>query len=367
MDLSETPNKSRVSAVIVNWNGKRHLDECLGSLARQSYPDLEIIMVDNASSDGSVEFVRENFPQVTVIENETNTGFSGGNNIGIARSTGKYLFLLNNDTVVDEGCISELVRVIEEKGESCIGVFPKVNFHDEPMFINSYGAVWNWKYYWRDNRMGLLDLGQYREPQEVFGSIFPALLVKRDAFLNIGMFDEYFFSYGEDFDICYRANLMGYKFFLSPGARVLHKFRASSGEKNDPMWSHYYFLRNYIIVFLKNYQLFNLLTHLPKIIWRYLISQVIIAVKYKNKGGVKLVFKVARDIFLELPDILQKRKWIQARRRKPDKEIWDYSSVEDCNIFYYNNAIVLNVLNLKTSIEGSQKYKVNNTIFTTMG
>lgn len=365
--MSESPNKAKVSVIIVNWNGKRHLEECLDSLVRQSYSDLEIIMVDNASTDGSVEFVRANYPQVIVIENKTNMGFSGGNNLGIARSSGKYLFLLNNDTVVDEGCISELVRVIEEKGEDCIGVFPKVNFYDEPMFINSYGVVWNWKYYWRDNRIGLLDIGQYTVPERIFGAIFPALLVRKDAFAAIGMFDDYFFSYGEDFDICYRANIMGYNFYLAPSARVLHKYRASSGERGDPLWAHYFFLRNYIVVFLKNYETVNLIAHLPRILWRYIISQVVAAIKYKTNGGVRMVLGIARDLMLEFPRIIRKRRWVQVRRKRRDREIWDFSEVEDYNIFHYNNAIVLSRLNLDTAATGRQEYKVGDRVYSNMG
>src|SRR3989338_3853888 len=103
----------KLSVVVLNWNGKQYLNNCLGSLSKQNYKDFEVILVDNGSTDGSVDYVRKNFPKARVIENKKNLGFTIGNNIGIEKSKGRYVFILNNDTKLDKSCLKELVNVMD--------------------------------------------------------------------------------------------------------------------------------------------------------------------------------------------------------------------------------------------------------------
>ena len=262
----------KISVIIVNWNGLHYLEELLRSIERQSFRDFEVIMVDNGSTDGSVKWVRKNHPTVKLLPQKKNLGFCAGNNVGARAAAGEYLLLLNNDTALRPDALAGMLAVMEEKGETCFGVFPKVLFYDEPSVINAFGVVWNHEMQWKDIRVGLLDFGQFKEPEQVFGSIFAAVLVRRDVFFDIGMFDEAFFSFGEDFDVCYRANLMGYKFFTAPKAEVLHKYHGSLIKKKKPEYSHFLYIRNYLMTILKNYSKDSLKKHFRQAFRRYFIN-----------------------------------------------------------------------------------------------
>jgi GT2 family glycosyltransferase len=129
-----------ISVVVLNWNGINVLEQCLGSLRTQTYTPLEIIVADNGSTDGSVEFVRTKFPNVKLIVNEKNFGFGGGNNVGIRASNGKYIMMLNNDTCLDPKCIEELKRSIEkdEKYGTCAS---KILLEYEDNLLDAAGIV----------------------------------------------------------------------------------------------------------------------------------------------------------------------------------------------------------------------------------
>jgi len=328
-----------VSVVIINWNHRDLLKNCLESLEKQTHPILETIVVDNGSTDDSVA-VAQSYG-CRVISNPENAGFCVASNQGFRIAKGQYVFLLNNDTTLDEDCIGHLVEALSKSQPGCLGVFPKVVLHDEPKVINAFGVIWNKKEFWRDMRTGLVDLGVEKGIQRTFGSMFAAVLFDKNLFMEIGMFDEDLFSYGEDFDVCYRANIAGYTLDVCAEAIVYHKFRSSAGEKADPEWANFFFIRNYLMTILKNYELRNVLIHFPRALYRFYVKGILWALRWRNYPRLRTHFRVAASLVRLSPLILRKRRVIREMRKKHDVEVWDCSHVPPFNPYYYDNCVVI--------------------------
>ena len=356
----------RTSIIILAFNGMSHLPECLESIKKQTEQNLEIIVVDNASSDNSAEWVAENYPDVKLIRADKNLGFCKGMNLGSAHASGKYLLLLNQDVVLDCDCVSQLADELDTRSETWIGAFPKVQFYYAPLFINAFGVRWYENCHWRDTRVGLPDLGQFKEPEQVFGSIFPAVMIRNSKFHEIGRFDPVFWSYNEDFDLCYRAAIFGYKFVAVPAANMKHKYRASAKDSVNPLWSKYWFIRNYFLVFLLNYEWKNLWKYKRIIFFRYMGHSLIAAIRAGRKREVVMFAKVILSILWNSPRILKRRLAIQHHRKISDQEIWSYGSIEEYNLYHYNGAVVLSMNALKAATEGETfEYSVDGQKFET--
>ena len=344
-----------VSIVIVNWNGAAHLEGLLRSIRAQSYRKIEVVVVDNGSRDDSLRILAS-FPEVAAHPQQRNVGFCRGNNLGIEKSNGEILFLLNNDTVVDPRCVERAVGCLAESPPDILGVFPMILFHDAPQVINCAGAQWHFRHLWRDNTVGMLDIPGARGRERVFGGIFAGVFLRRAAFEALGLFDERFVTYGEDFDVCYRANLAGYGFILEPGAIVYHKYRASSREGEDLFFSLYYFLRNYPLVILKNYEARNVLPAL-----RYFRREFWApwAARARREPEVRaLLRRVLRGLAGMAPHILRERARTRRMRKVRDRDIWVLDSLDRFNIFHYEGKVVLNRINLEASLRGNARYAV---------
>lgn len=219
---------SLVSVVIVNRNGRSLLEDCLKSLAHQTYEPLETIVVDNGSTDGSISFIEAHFPEVRVLELGENQGFSVANNHGVAVAQGDWLFLLNNDTVLTSSCVAELMRA--QIGQARVAaVAPKMMFWALPAFINGIGNQVGPRSWGSDNFIGHLDLGQFDEIREVPSVCFGAALLSRGALEAVGLLDPAYFFYYEDADWSYRARAHGFRVLAAPRAVLYHKFGASMG------------------------------------------------------------------------------------------------------------------------------------------
>ena len=307
-----------VSVIIVNYNGKRYLDDCLTSLSKQSYPRnrWEVILVDNHSSDGSVEHVRDRYAWVQVVAVQKNLGFAEGNNEGYRHCRGELIALLNNDTVVEPGWLQGLVDAILE--DSRIGgVTSKILFRDEPDTINSTGLT-----LYRDGRGGdrgfrQFDHGQYEEPADVFGACGASVLLRRTMIEDIGFFDERLFMYGEDLDLAWRAHFRGWRFRYTPRSVVYHVHCGSSGE-----WSPfflYYVERNRVFVNLKNapagLALRSLAVFAAKSMrmWYWVLT-------FQQRGRTAwqkawAYLSAGGSVLGGMPDMLRKRFQIRVRRR----------------------------------------------------
>ncbi len=218
-----------VSVILVNWNGKEYLGECLGSLRSQTFTDFEVVLVDNGSTDGSVEYIRSYFPEFSrIIRNVENKGFAKGNNQGIREARGKYIALLNNDARADSHWLEELVKAGEE--DPLAGMLAsKVYLQGRGRVIDNVGHL-----IYRDglNRgRGRLevDRGQFDKKEEVLFPSGCAALYRRAMLEEVGLFDEDFFAYGDDTDLGLKGRLAGWKCVYVPGAVVYHRYSQSSG------------------------------------------------------------------------------------------------------------------------------------------
>lgn len=230
----------KISVVIVSWNAKSYLLKCLDSVLRQSPPDqLEVIVVDNASTDGSPEAIRDNYPGVKLICNGGNDGFAKGNNIGIRASCGEYLFLINSDVVVSDGCFKKLVRYMDAHSE--VGMLgPRILGTDGKFQRNCMGfpSLWNTlcravaldTLFPRSRLFGSFFLTFWNfddtRPVDVINGCFWVL--RRAAMDEVGLLDERFFMYGEDVDWCRRFTQKEWKIVFCADAEALHYGGASS-------------------------------------------------------------------------------------------------------------------------------------------
>ncbi len=217
----------RVSIVIVNYNGKEWLKICLATLRNITYKTVEIIVVDNASSDESVSYLHKNFPKVIIIESSTNVGFAQANNLGVARATGEYVLLLNNDTKVAPDFLNHMV-VAMDKDES-IGVVQSAIFllEDSKRF-DSIGAFFTWTgflYHFGYNQMYEK---MYDKQLFLYTAKGACMLIRKKIIDEIGLFHPEYFAYFEETDFCHRVWLSGYKVVYEPRAVIWHKMGATS-------------------------------------------------------------------------------------------------------------------------------------------
>lgn len=219
----------KVTVVIPNWNGMAYLKICLDSLRNQDTDDFSVLVIDNASQDGSVEFIREQYPEVRLEVMEENLGFSGGVNAGILLSETPYVILLNNDVETDRAYVSSMIRAIE-KDERIFSVSSRmVNFRERDL-LDDCGDIYT-VFGWQAQR----GVGQkvtdpkYLKPCEVFSACAGAAIYRRNVFDEIGLFDRMHFAYLEDIDIGYRAKIYGYRNMYEPTAVVYHIGSGASG------------------------------------------------------------------------------------------------------------------------------------------
>ena len=268
----------KVSVIIVNYNGRHLLGELFESLARQTRPADEVIMVDNASTDGSAEYVRQRFPLVKVIEALTNTGFAEGNNIGVASAQGDYVALSNSDTVLDERWLAELMQVLEADDRIGAGV-PKISLDASCTRIGQAGAEFN--------NLGNLwgrgcnqpDNGQFDTVTEVPGLTACSVMLRREVFEGEPLFDPSFFMYYEELDLTLRLRARGYSIVYVPTAIVYHKLMQSmkKASRRPHLLQQFYCNRNRIKIVMKYYPFRVLVRSLPLLLlglaywdWRFL-------------------------------------------------------------------------------------------------
>ncbi len=261
-----SPLMPNLSLIIVNYNGRRHLDALCDSLARQTRPADEVIVVDNASTDGSVAHLRAHHRWVTVIALKENVGFAEGNNIGAVHATGEYLALLNNDTVADEHCLAELLATIEPDPRVGAVVAKIYRAADYPR-LDCAGAEFNNLGYNWGRGANQLDRGQYDTPEEVPALTACALVLRRAALNDQPLFDPQLFMYYEEFDLSLRVRGAGYSIRYAPRAIVHHKGSQSvRGVTNRPiLFQQFLGNRNRVKLLAKYYPLPTLLLNLPLI------------------------------------------------------------------------------------------------------
>ncbi|HXE98654.1 MAG TPA: glycosyltransferase family 2 protein [Dongiaceae bacterium] len=318
----------RLSIIIVNWNGRDHLTTCLDSLALQTFRDFEVILVDNGSTDGSIELVGDRYSWVRLVELPENRGFAAGNNAGLTVASGEYIVTLNNDTEADPGWLAELVAVADaHPGAGMVGS-RICNFLDRDR-IDSLG--------FRICRDGMsrgacrlqsfsgLSIGPVED------ILFPSACVAlyRRAMLDeTGFFDEAFFAYCEDTDLGLRGRLAGWGAVLARDAVVWHKYSQTAGTFS-PL-KLYLVQRNHYWVALKTFPASWLLL-LPFFTVVRFAVQAATVLGGKGAGGeflasgsrgecVNAILRGMRDAFASVPAILRKRAGVMRTRKLPAGE-----------------------------------------------
>jgi len=269
------------SIIIVNWNGKAHLQACLESIKAQTYSAFETILIDNGSIDGSLEFVEAHYPWVKRVALSVNQGFAGGNNVGFLNATGDYIVTLNNDTEVDPNWLGELVRAADDN--PAVGmVASRICSYDDHDLIDSLGIK-----ICRDGmsrgafRMQRFSELSLEKMEEVLIPSACAALYRRSMIATIGFFDEDFFAYCEDTDLGLRGRRAGWKALLARDAVIYHKY-SQTGGTFSPL-KLYLVERNHYWVALKNYPLSWILA-LPISTLRRYIYQAYMVMFSKGAG-----------------------------------------------------------------------------------
>lgn len=263
MPSSVEPEPVKVTVVIPNWNGMKWLDGCLQSLGRQDLSAFVTTVVDNGSTDGSVAYIKKNYPQVDVISLPNNTGFAHAANIGIANSATPYVALLNADTNVYPTWLSALVDRIENAPPEVAAINSQMLRMDDPERLDDAGDELSW--YGAATKRGHGQLASdYDKEEDVFSPCAGASLYRRDFLDKTGGFDDAFFAYLEDVDLGMRGRLLGYRYLYLPAAKVLHK---GHGSGTQPGRYVALITRNRLLLFAKNGPASLLLRHAAKLVY----------------------------------------------------------------------------------------------------
>lgn len=312
--------------VILNWNGLKFLSPCIGSLLNQTYKTYKIIIVDNGSEDGSVAFLKQNYPQADIIELSHNTGFATGNNIGFRYAEKKYnpnyFIAINNDTISDKNLIEEMVKAAQDQKVGMVAA--KIVLQDNPTLLDSagHGVLRSGLIY---SRGRMQNESLFSENCFVFGPCGGAALYTKEFFKDVGMFDDDFFAYYEDADLSWRGILAGWLCAYNPKAIIYHKLHGTSNRK-------YKFLvlseRNRLLIIIKNYPTNFILRNIFSVVLQEL--KLLINDQNYIKSFINIPIRLMAVILLilQLPKTLKKRRLIQKKSRISYDEIMNHAKLD---------------------------------------
>ncbi len=301
-------NLPKVSVVILNWNGLKHLKEFLPSVCKSTYPNLEIIVADNASTDSSLEFVMSSYPEIKIIRNDGNHGFAGGYNKALEQVDSEYFILLNSDVAVQPDWIQPVITLMQSD-PFIAAAQPKILSYKKPQEFEYAGAAG-----------GFLDMfgypfcrgrifdhvekdeGQYNDTAEIFWASGAALFIKKDKWIEAGGLDEDFFAHMEEIDLCWRLKNLGYKIMYCHQSIVYH---LGGGTLNaDNPFKTYLNFRNNLILIQKNLPFYHSSLVIFSRLWLDLASIIKFFLDGKSKNAMavsrahrsffKSIFKNAR-------------------------------------------------------------------------
>jgi len=290
----------KVSILVLNWNKKDMTIECIDSLKKIKYPNYEILVIDNGSTDGSYRAFKK-MGDIKTVQTGKNLGYTGGNNAGMRKAKGDYVLVLNNDVIVDPDFLNELVRAAESDPQIGI-VGPKVYYNHKKNVIFSAGG-------YTSKIMGLgiliglnkIDRGQYEKQKKV--NMIPGccMLIKRKVLDKVGYFDDNFYIYFDEMDYCLRAIDSGFKCVYVPKSVIWHKVAGSTGDRDDGNYIYkpnkfraYYVTRNRLYLIDKHANLLEKLLFLPWFVWLNAVSLVIYSATLKFDIS-KAILKGIRD------------------------------------------------------------------------
>jgi GT2 family glycosyltransferase len=293
-----------VSIIIVTYNGKSHLEKCLESLSKIKYQNLEIIIIDNHSTDGSLEFIQTKYPDIKTINLDDNYGFAEPNNIAVKTAMGKYLLFLNNDTVVNSNFVEELLNAMNQDPQVAISqsmlLKPNGDIDSSGDFIDTLGRAYSSKI-------------RPTSIQYILSARGASMMVRKDIFLRLGGFDKSFFASYEDVDIGWRAWLWGYKVVLAPSSIVYHTGGQTIKQLDSLIMFHA--VKNSMILFLTNFESFFAFKSL--IIFSFIIMmRKIFRISIVKDPEQKLTMPSFKIIAKAIFWILKNSKYILAKRKQ---------------------------------------------------
>ncbi len=320
----------RVTINLLGWNSKNYLKQAIESILNQTYPKIETVFIDNGSKDGSIDFVKKNFPEVKIIDNRENLGYAQGHNIGISKAKGKYVICANPDIILEDDFVSRAVEVLEQGPR--IGALSgkllqmreygiKTNIIDSTGFkiVRSRRVI--------DRGSGEEDLGQYQRKERVFGVSGALSVFSKKALEDVKIFNEYFDpdfeNYKEDIDLSWRLNLYGWKCVYSPKAIAYHERGTALGakakgsdflreKKKHSFRAKYFSFKNQSLMLAKNDFLRYYLLDLPFILFYELKRWAYVLLREPRLVGSFL------KLLSQIPRALKKRRVImRGKRIKP--------------------------------------------------
>jgi GT2 family glycosyltransferase len=297
-----------VSILIVNWNAQKYLPQCLTQLYGQHYRNFETILVDNASTDGSPDWVAEYFPQVRLIRSDKNLGFAAGNNLAASHAQGEWLALLNPDAFVTPNWLTALIEATQQ--------FPEFDFFSSQLLqalspdkldgmgdiLHVSGLAWRCNYNLNPDELP----ARWQKPREVFGACAAAVLYRASDFRELSGFYVPFFSYHEDVDLSFRLRLRGKRCLHVPESVVLH-IGSGTTQRNSP-FQIYHGHRNLVWSYVQNMPTPLLWKHLPI----HILSQLVLMALYTVRGPRKAIWQAKWDAIRGLKTAWQERKAVQA-------------------------------------------------------
>ena len=302
----------KASVVVVSYNHRPYLPACLHSVLQSEGQDLEIILVDNASTDGSASYVEQAFPTVRVIRSETNLGFGHGGNLGAAQARGRTLAFLNPDTVVEPGWLDALLSALEADPQAGLAT-SKILLLNDPQRINTCGNDVHLTGLTLCRGMGL-ESSALAEPQEVGAVSGAAFAMRRDLFETLGGLDETFFLYMEDTDLSWRARLAGYRCLYVPSSRVQHDYALRFGPQKT-----FYQERNRYLLLLKSLRWRSLIVLMPALLLAEIVTWGFVWLREPRRWANKV--QAYRWVLSHWGQVMEVRRRTQALRRVRDREL----------------------------------------------
>jgi GT2 family glycosyltransferase len=301
-----------VSIVVVAYNARQHLARCLRSLLAQSYPRVEILVVDNASGDGSTDEVAAHFPQVRLLRAGRNLGYAGGNNLGVAHARGDYVAMLNPDTEAEPGWLAALVDALEEDPSSGLAT-SKILLFNQRDRVNACGNDVHYTGLAFCRGLGCA-ASAFTEPEEVPAVSGAAFIIRRNLFKHLGGFDERFFMYLEDTDLSWRAALAGFRCVTVPDSIVYHHYATQVGAVKT-----FHLERNRYMMLLQNCHPTMLLLLLPALVLAEVVTwgYALLRGPAHMQAKLRAYFWVARHT----SDIARRRRYVQRTRQASDGTI----------------------------------------------
>lgn len=344
-------SRVKISIQIVTWNSLKFLPDCLESIFQQTFKDFLVLIIDNASTDGTIEFVEKNYPKVRIIKNSKNLGFARAHNQGIITTQSDYILVMNPDVILEPDFLEKLIEVAEEDKRigSLGGKLLKIKSGDQEIaeriktnIIDSTGLKIFKSRRVIDRGEGEIDKGQYNQPEEVFGISGACVLYRRQALEDVLVprikadisvnprndqrksmftegeyFDQDFFCYKEDIDLAWRLQLRGWKAIYLPEAKAYHFRSVSISERfNKSPLVNFFSYRNHLWMLLKNDYFSNFLRHLWFIFWYQLSKELYLLFTQPD-----VLFKGSLAFWQGFSKMYKKRKYIIKRAKIKAEEM----------------------------------------------